>query len=188
MAENLNYADSAKTPSLKGKSWCFGNDSLKCKVTGRLYTWAAAMDSVKTGCESGYGSICEIASVSSATLVQGICPTGWHLPSQSEWSALFTAVGGQSKAGKILKSQTGWSNNGNGTDAFGFAALPAGYRSNNGSFNDEGHNAYFWGSTEYDATRAYRMSMYYLNETANLDYYNYRKHDAFSVRCVKDEE
>ena len=128
MAENLNYADSAKTPSLKGKSWCFGNDSLKCKVTGRLYTWAVAIDSVKTGCESGYGSICEIASVSSATLVQGICPTGWHLPSQSEWSALFTAVGGFGTAGKVLKSQIGWYSNGNGKDAFGFCALPAGFR------------------------------------------------------------
>ena len=47
MAENLNYADSSETPSLEGKSWCFDNDTAKCTTGGRLYTWAAAIDSVK---------------------------------------------------------------------------------------------------------------------------------------------
>ena len=73
MAENLNYDDSTVTPSLSARSWCRDEVDKGCEVAGRLYTWAAAMDSVKTGC--GYGVNC------SPTLpVQGICPRGWHLP------------------------------------------------------------------------------------------------------------
>jgi len=71
--------------------------------------------------DCGYGKICTIPAK-----VQGICPDGWHLPTRTEWNALFTEVGGKSTAGKILKSQTGW--DGNGTDEYGFSALPAGGR------------------------------------------------------------
>ena len=184
-AENLNYADSIKTPSLKGRNWCYSNVAKNCDVGGRLYTWAAAIDSVKLATDAnnpqdcGYGKTCTLPAK-----VQGICPTGWHLPSKSEWEALFTAVGGQSKASKILKSQTGWSNNGNGTDAFGFAALPAGLRYNSGDFDLEGTNADFWSSTEDDANVAYRMYLYYDGENAYLSYSN--KDNAFSVRCLRD--
>ncbi len=191
MAENLNYADSVKTPSLKGKSWCYNNVAANCDVTGRLYTWAAAMDSVKTGC--GYGSTCEIASANStgsstgsATLVQGICPTGWHLPSQAEWSALFTAVGGSGTAGKVLKSQSGWYSNGNGTDAFGFSALLAGLRYLDGFFYDVGNYAYFWSSTELNSYYAYYVDLYYIIVSARLG--NNLKNYGFSVRCVKDSD
>ena len=191
MAENLNYADSVKTPSLKGKSWCYNNVAANCDVTGRLYTWAAAMDSVKTGC--GFGSTCEIASANStgsstgsATLVQGICPTGWHLPSQAEWSALFTAVGGSGTAGKVLKSQSGWYSNGNGTDAFGFSALLAGLRYLDGFFYDVGNYAYFWSSTEFNSYYAYYMDLYYIIVSARLG--NNLKNYGFSVRCVKDSD
>ena len=177
MAENLNYADSAKTPSLKGKSWCYNNIDKNCDVAGRLYSWAAAMDSVTIGC--GYGSTC------SPTLpVRGICPEGWHLPSYNEWNALFTAVGGQSTAATALKSQTGWNNNGNGTDAFGFSALPAGNRHDNGDYYGGGYNTYFWSSTEYGSNDAYDMYLNYNNGNAGLGL-NY-KYNGFSVRCLKD--
>ena len=185
MAENLNYADSAKTPSLKGKSWCFGNDTLKCGVTGRLYTWAAAIDSVKLATDAdnpqdcGYGKSCTLPAK-----VQGVCPPDWHLPTYAEWKALFTAVGGQSTAATALKSQSGWYTHGNGTDAFGFSALPAGRRDYDGCFNGGGSSADFWSSTEYDSYSAYYMSLYYLNEDAGL-YGNYKVY-GFSVRCLKD--
>ena len=189
MAENLNYADSSKTPSLLKRSWCYKNVAKNCDVAGRLYTWAAAVDSVKTGC--GYRSTCDLASANStgsstgsATLVQGICPTGWHLPSQTEWMALFTAVGGQSTAGKVLKSQSGWNNNGNGTDAFGFSALPAGDRLSDGYFYDVGGRTYFWSSSEVNSSDAYIMLLYHNLKDAYL--YNYDKKLVFSVRCVKD--
>ena len=185
MAENLNYADSAKTPSLKGKSWCYQDSVRYCNVTGRLYTWAAAIDSVKLAKDTvnpldcGSGKTCTLPAK-----VQGICPTGWHLPSQTEWNALFTAVGGQSTAGKVLKSQSGWYNNGNGTDAFGFSALPAGGRYYGGYFHGEGDDASFWCSTEDGSSSACNVDLYYFSEDA-YPFYE-RKYYGSSVRCLKD--
>ena len=179
MADNLNYADSVKTPSLKRRNWCYNNVAANCDVTGRLYTWAAAMDSVKTGC--GYENC-------SPTLpAQGVCPPNWHLPTYAEWNVLFTAVGGQSTAGKVLKSQSGWYSNGNGTDAFGFSALPAGNRFADGQFNYGGRNVCFWCSTEYHTGDAYRMCLDYLNEKAANPGISY-KGDGYSVRCIKDSD
>ena len=176
MAENLNYADSTKTPSLKGKSWCYDNEAANCDVTGRLYTWAAAIDSVKLATDTdnpqdcGYGKNCGLTGP-----VQGICPTGWHLPDTTEWRALFTAVGGSSTASKVLKSQTGW-NEGwysyyNGTDAFGFSALP---------FGD-----YFWSSTEHDSNNAYFMSLLSYDDYGILGDYT-QKDNSSLVRCLRD--
>ena len=182
MAENLNYADSVKTPSLKGKNWCYNKEPKNCEVAGRLYSWAAAIDSVKLANDAdnprdcGYGKICGLTGT-----VKGICPTGWHLPSQAKWSTLITAVGGQLTAGKVLKSQSGW----NGTDAFGFAALPAGQRGNGSSFYNGDNSAYFWSSTEYAGGSAYGMNLYNTNEYYELQK-NYNKGYGFSVRCLKD--
>ena len=184
MAENLNYADSSKTPSLKGKNWCYGDELKNCDVAGRLYTWAAAIDSVKLANDvdnpqdCGYGKTCTLPAT-----VQGVCPEGWHLPSQMEWNTLFTAVGGQSTAGKVLKSQTGWHKN-NGTDAFGFAVLPTGLGAPKGTFDYVGWLAYFWSSTESDSSRACSVSMDYYYADAGLG--NITKYFGYSVRCVKD--
>ena len=186
MAENLNYADSAKTPSLKGKSWCYNNEPKNCDVAGRLYTWAAAIDSVKLVTDAdnpqdcGYDKKCTLPAKA-----QGICPPNWHLPDTTEWNTLFTTVGGSSTAGKVLKSQSGWYSNGNGTDAFGFSALPAGGWFGSGYyFDDEGDIAFFWSSTEYVSTVAYSMYLGYNNGAAYLD--NFNKGLGFSVRCLKD--
>ncbi|PWJ71956.1 MULTISPECIES: FISUMP domain-containing protein [unclassified Fibrobacter] len=105
MAENLNYYYNKGT----AKSYCYGGIEANCEVTGRLYTWAAAIDSVALANDAdnpqtcGYGENCTLP-----TVVQGVCPEGWHLPSYDEWQTLFTAVGDSSKAGTALKSQTGW--------------------------------------------------------------------------------
>lgn len=188
MAENLNYADSATTPSLLERSWCYNNDSANCVVAGRLYTWAAAIDSAKLyndkSIDCGYGKTCSLPDT-----VYGICPPGWHLPDKTEWSKLFTAVGGKSTAGKILKSQTGWNDHigtsGNGTDAYGFSAFPAGGRGNDGAFGGEGLYAYFWSATEYGSyNNPFSMDLYYDTEGASL--YSYSKNVAFSVRCLED--
>ena len=183
MAENLNYADSTKTPSLLKRSWCFNKVAANCAVAGRLYTWAAAIDSVRLATDAenpqdcGYGKTCTLPAT-----VQGICPDGWHLPTRAEWNTLFTEVGGQSTAGKILKSQTGWYNNGNGTDGVGFSALPAGRR-RNGEFDGDG--AYFWGAFEYSlGNSAYCMYLHYnLKDARSI---NYDKSDRLSVRCLQD--
>ena len=185
MAENLNYADSTKTLSLLERSWCYNNDSANCAVAGRLYTWAAAIDSVKLATDAdnpqdcGHRKTCTLPDT-----VYGICPPGWHLPTQTEWNTLFTEVGGSSTAGKILKSQTGWYNNGNGTDGVGFSALPAGYRKYTGYFSYDGDTANFWSATENNSNDAYRMGLYYSREDAYL--YSHDKNYGFSVRCLQD--
>ena len=185
MAENLNYADSVKTPSLRGKSRCYNDDAKKCDVAGRLYTWAAAIDSVKLANDAdnpqdcGHGKTCSLPAK-----VQGICPPNWHLPSNEEWKALFTAVGGQSTAGMFLRSQSGWINNRNGPNTFGFSVLPVGQAYENGYCSYVGENAFIWSITEDVSTRAYSMYVRYGSEYANLtaDY----KYYGFSVRCLKD--
>ena len=185
MAENLNYADSVKIPSLKGKSWCYDNKAKNCAVAGRLYTWAAAIDSVKLATDAdnpqncGNGKRCSLPDT-----VQGVCPDGWHLPTKTEWKTLFNIVGRQLTAGKILKSQTGWYNNGNGTDGAGFSALPAGYGYNDGDFYFGGRNANFWSATESNIHRAYYMGLYDTDAEAQL--YDDDKYYGFSVRCLKD--
>ncbi|MCQ2104295.1 MAG: fibrobacter succinogenes major paralogous domain-containing protein [Fibrobacter sp.] len=187
MAENLNYADSIKTPSLKGNSWCYDNKAENCDVIGRLYTWAAAIDSIALANDSdnpqtcGYGKDCTLPAV-----VQGVCPSGWHLPINDEWQTLFASVGGEDKAGVALKSSSGWYNNGNGTDAYGFFALPAGYRDNYGNFYYAGYIAFFWSASQvmnfsYDA---YYMYLIYGNEDASMN--RYSKGYGFSVRCLQN--
>ena len=192
MAENLNYADSVKTPSLKENSWCYGNVAANCEKYGRLYTWAAAIDSVKLAndvmnpLDCGYGKTCDFSGT-----VQGICPSGWHLPSRDEWNTLITAVGGDSKAGTALKSTSGWTSlngvSGNGTDAFGFSALPAGYRDRHGHYYSERSYAEFWTSTE-DAEdgsyNAYDMSIF-VETYASLNVSSSKPY-GYSVRCLKD--
>lgn len=184
MAENLNYADSTISKSLLKRNWCYGNVSANCDVGGRLYTWAAAVDSVAlydggNGVNCGYYKTCSLPAK-----VQGVCPDGWHLPTKAEWNTLFTEVGGSSTAGKILKSQTGWYNHGDGTDGVGFSAIPAGVRNEDGNFILDGRNAYFWSATENDRYYAYVMYLYYSYEEAYLS--NFQKYDGFSVRCLKD--
>ncbi|MBO4713600.1 MAG: fibrobacter succinogenes major paralogous domain-containing protein [Fibrobacter sp.] len=183
MAENLNY----KIDS----SWCGGGSGRKegdCSKYGRLYTWAAAIDSAKLykdrALDCGYNKTCSLPDT-----VYGICPSGWHLPDTTEWSKLFTAVGGKSIAGKILKSQTGWNDyngtSGNGTDVYGFSALPAGTRYfDDKRFDFEGVAAYFWSATERNSISANRVWMSYSGEEALWT--GLTKFYAFSVRCLKD--
>ena len=140
MAENLNYETAS--------SYCYNDSASYCAKYGRLYTWAVAMDSAGTWTTNGKG--CGNDKTCSPTYpVRGVCPSGWHLPTQTEWNTLFTAVGGQSTASTKLKSSSGWNSDGNGTDSFGFSALPAGGR-DNGGYDYEGYGAYFWSSTEND--------------------------------------
>ena len=200
MAENLNYAYTEIPYSYDGfsydsTSWCYDNKADNCTKYGRLYTWAAAMDSAGTwstngkGC--GYGSTC-----SPTGTVRGICPEGWHLPTQSEWNTLLIAVGGQSTAGLKLKSTSGWSSDGNGVDAYGFSALLAGYR----DYEHYYVGTQFWSSTESGIGSAYGLKLvsYYergADDPCDGDCRNsafledgFYKVDGFSVRCLKGED
>jgi len=153
MKQNLNYQ--------AGNSWCYGGDNSKCAEYGRLYDWNTA----KT-----------------------VCPAGWHLPSREEWGALAKFAGGTGeygdggKAGTKLKSTSGWSSNGNGTDDFGFSALPGGFRDADGSFVYAGSYGYWWTATGNGSGGAYGRYMNY-----GYDGVGERDLDVsfgFSVRCV----
>ena len=162
-AENLNYTAEG--------SRCYKNNADSCAKYGRLYNWETAMNGASS-------------SSSNPSRVRGVCPVGWHLPSDAEWTALTDAVGGSSTAGTKLKARDGWYNNGNGTDDYGFAALPAGYGHSDGGFYNAGYNGLWWSATEDDAYYAWFRDMNYGNE------YVYRSYSVetflCSVRCVAD--
>ena len=190
MAENLNYADSATTPSLIGRNWCYNDDEKNCEVGGRYYTWAAAIDSVALAADTvnpmtcGYGEECELDSI----VIRGICPEGWHLPSIHEWGLLSVAMGPAAVAGEPLKALTGWNYagtpNNNGTDLYGFAALPTGRKISATSWQKVGSDVYYWSSTEEDADdgRYFNINNLYTN---SYTYQNMKTYGQ-SVRCVKD--
>jgi len=160
MAENLNYAGEAGSEI----GVCYNNDPANCAKYGRLYDWETAMTA---------------------------CPSGWHLPYQTEWSTITAYVGGEDIEGKKLKATSGWNNRddgtpGNGTDDYGFSALPGGRSYSDGSFHGVGIIGDWWSASEYeyDSDYAYRRYMDYRYESAT--WYSQDKSLLFSVRCVKD--
>ncbi len=168
MAENLNF----KVDS----SFCFKHSESLCDKYGRFYRWAAAVDKPESEC--GYGNACSLTS----EIIQGVCPSGWHLPNNTEWKTLFATVGGNNTGGEALKSATGW----NGTDEFGFSVLPAGERYCDGTFFDnEGVFAFFWSATENNSYSAYTMSLHREFDSVGLT--EYAKSYGYSVRCLKDD-
>jgi len=141
-----------------GKSACYDNKPENCDKLGRLYDWEAAMN---------------------------VCPFGWHLPSHAEWDVLMTAVGGAGGAGYNLKAKIGWDSNGNGTDNYGFSALPGGHGLSDGSFSNVGYYGDWWSRNEfYDSYHAYSMYMSY--DSWRVDYYTNDKSYLYSVRCLQD--
>jgi uncharacterized protein (TIGR02145 family) len=140
-----------------GTSWCYAYDTSNCSAYGRLYDWYTAI---------------------------GVCPSGWHLPSDAEWTALTAFLGGEFIAGGKMKSASGWYNNGNGTNSSGFTALPGGNCYRNDLFNGRSSRAYFWSSTETSSINAWNRHLYYNKEDVSRD--NYGKTHGFSVRCLMD--
>lgn len=186
MAENLNYSDSTKTPSLQGKSWCYDTQKTECKGTGLLYLWAAVIDSIALATNSENPQNCGgIYSCSLPKPLQGICPEGWHIPEVSEWRHLFTTIGGYETAGKSLKAQTSWYENGNGLDSFGFSVFSVGYRSSTGNFENRSFYTLFWTYRIEDngMSRSIRFKHDedFVKETAT-------QKDGFSVRCKKNAD
>jgi uncharacterized protein (TIGR02145 family) len=157
-------------------SKCYDNDPANCAKYGRLYDWATAMK--LSSCNSiSYSCSSEIQSKH-----RGICPSGWHIPSRDDWSILIDYVGGSSVAGSKLKSTSGWNSNGNGTDEFGFSALPGGYGWSDGSFS--GVNNGGWWSTSEFSLLAYYQGIRYDEDRARWE--SYQKSNLLSVRCLKD--
>ncbi len=199
MSENLNYAYLVKTAKLDSLSFCYENSADNCETYGRLYTWAAAMDSAAVfsddGKDCGHNVKC-----SASGQVRGVCPEGWHLPTTTEWDALRDFVanslfdGKTDSVGYALKSTSGWNDyngkSGNGSDVFGFNALPAGDRTDAGSFYLISEYAIFWSSTEYNKSflkkEFYSFGRSLGNDNTTLNSSEYVKGGAYPVRCVKD--
>ena len=171
MAENLNY-------EVETGSSCYNDTLSNCQKYGRFYTWAAAVG--KSEDECGYGKYCNLGNEK----VRGICPEGWHLPDTTEWGELNKAVGGRETAGKKLKSTEGWNNGGNGTDDFGFSAVPISYREANGDYRPFGVNAFFMSSEQDTVGNMYNF--YMGHDYTKTDYGHCGKNLAFPIRCLKD--
>jgi len=169
MSENLNYDQNTF-----GNDWCYVNNSSNCDTYGRLYDWAAVMQGASS-------------SNSNPSGVQGVCPTGWHMPSDAEWDQLVSYVGnsGHSGAeGTALKSTSGWNSGGNGTDNFGFTGLPGGIRDYDGTFGGIGTYGAWVSSTEHSST--YAWTRYLSSSFGLVGKQNYLKQSSFSVRCLRD--
>jgi len=173
MLENLNI-------NVGSGSTCYKGESANCDKYGRLYTWAAAMDIDLKYNEQLWGE--------SDVRHQGICPTGWHIPSNDDWEDLIDYVEGENGcddcAAKYLKSKSGWNSGGNGNDKYEFSALPGGLGFSGVNFRSVGLGGTWWGVSEYISDLAYSSFMFYYDEDVRYDYGS--KGNLRSVRCVQD--
>jgi uncharacterized protein (TIGR02145 family) len=110
------------------------------------------------------------------------CPTGWHLPDTTAWSVLESAVGGATVAGTMLKAKSGWNSSGNGTDNYGFSALPGGFYYGT-TFGNVGNYGLWWTATPF-GNNAYHRDMFNGNAIVTHSYDG--KIYGFSVRCLKN--
>lgn len=143
--------------------WIYDGAESNLSTYGRLYTWYAIADS------------------------RSVCPTGWHVPTDEEWTTLITNLGGESVAGGKLKETgtTHWlSPNAEANNETGFTALPGGYRFYSGTYSYIGSTGSWWSSTEQSATNAYNRSIG--SATASVYRAYNGKGSGFSVRCLRD--
>jgi len=149
---------------IEPKYWFAYEDNLDTvSIYGRLYTWYTVTDS------------------------RNVCPDGWHVPTDAEWTTLTTYLGGESVAGGKLKETgtTHWTTPNTGaTNSSGFTALPGGVRDLNGTFSGLGDYAYFWSATEYDSSRAWGRGLYYNYSVVSRGFH--WEYTGFSARCLKD--
>lgn len=176
MAKNLNVStyrngdpipqvsDASEWLNLTTGAWCYyAIHTPYGAVYGKLYNWFAVNDP------------------------RGLAPEGWHIPSDSEWTALTTCLGGETLAGGKMKSKGTdyWkSPNLNATNSSGFSALPGGGFDGVGNFFDLGFKSYWWSSTEFETYYVWLRVLSY--DHGIVDRYNYNKEVGLSVRCIKD--
>ena len=135
MVENLNYADSIRTPNLKGNSWCLNNSQDSCSKYGRYYTWSAVMDTTPEYNDKA----APFMYLNLGMRRQGICPEGWYIfLNRNQWDGGYFPKNGAFR----LCAKKGW-NNDLCTDEYGFAALPNGYY-DDGEFKEVGVSYRFW--------------------------------------------
>ena len=186
MAENLNYDYHTEIT----QSMCFENKEENCDTYGRLYTFAAAVDSAGLfgdgglGCDGSGSKPNEAGNLRESS--RGVCPESWHLPSEGEWEQLFAAVGGKDKAATVLRAA-----NGIGTDEYGFNAHSAGFYTIGSGFlgNPDSENFEYWTSTPapYETDINPNFKATYLSfESDAVRFWTNDLGYAFAVRCVMD--
>ena len=155
MGQNLRVKHNSRYNPIP--SWSIDNNDMNSDSYGRLYSWEVAMDSSNTP-----GS-------------RGICPEGWHIPTDAEWSDLINDLGGTFKAGKPMAE--------NGEEKFS-AVFPGNYNPTTGTFSFSGKDCYFWSSDEYNRTSAWMRSISKKGAIVNRS--PVKKYYGFSLRCIKD--
>jgi uncharacterized protein (TIGR02145 family) len=163
---NLTDAEWANTPNTQIGAWAFySNDSQYDCPYGKLYNWYAVADP------------------------RHLCPSGWHEPTDGEWTTLLYYLDGESVAGGKMKS-TGlqyWiSPNNDATNESSFSGLPGGRRANDGVFGNVGYDGYWWSSSEFAANFALYRSLNNYVGNAYQNVFLYSKLYGFSVRCLRD--
>ena len=174
LKENLNEGtmingSQNQTNNSKIEKYCYDNDEANCDEYGGLYQWDEMMQYTTT---QG---------------VQGICPDGWHLPTDYEWTILINFLGGTGIAGgKMKEADTThwWYPNTGATNEYGFTALPSGYRYPGGDFGFLCCECIFWSSVESTNISATGPGLHY--HCNGIVWYYVKKQDGFSVRCLKD--
>lgn len=175
MAENLKvtkYNNDTVIPLVTGSTW----ENLSTPA----YCW---YDNDEETYKDTYGALYNWFTVNTGML----CPTGWHVPTDVEWTELIDFLGGENVAGGKLKEigTDHWISPNNGaTDETGFTALPGGYRNFDGVFYNIGENGNWWSSTEDGAGGAWYRKIQ--NSIADVSRLSYMKQRGFSIRCVKD--
>ena len=172
--ENLNIGTKIngsqnQTNNQTVEKYCYDDNEANCDEYGGLYQWDEMMQYVTT-----QGT-------------QGICPDGWHIPTDDEWTTLVDFLGGSIVAGGKMKEAgtTHWNSPNTGaTNSSGFTALPGGYRNSGGTFSYLGSYAYFWSSTEYDTPIAWTRLLSY--DVGGVSRGFNHKVYGFSVRCLQD--
>jgi uncharacterized protein (TIGR02145 family) len=179
LQENLNIGTiiiGIQDPADNGtiEKYCYEDLESNCNIYGGLYQWDEMMDYYPS-------------EIGNPGLTQGICPIGWHLPTDSEWTELTDFLGGEDVAGGKMKdtSLIHWNSPNTGaTNESGFTVLPGGDRSSNGYFSDTGKYAYFWSSTEYSSTSAWYQLLY--SNSSGVYRSSFDKDYGLSVRCLRD--
>lgn len=165
--------DATAWAGLTTGAWCYkGNATSNGGIYGKLYNWYA---------------VAGIHDNDPNTPNKILAPTGYHVPTDAEWTTLTTFLGGTTVAGGKMKA-TGtslWrSPNIDATNSSGFTGLPGGYRTNDGTFVSIGGGGGWWSSSEYDTANAWDRNLYFYNGSANRSYSI--KTNGFSVRCLRD--
>ncbi len=151
------------------EKYCYNDLESNCQIYGGLYQWDELMQYVIT---EG---------------AKGLCPNGWHIPTDDEFATLANYLGGESVAGGKMKETgtTHWyTPNTGATNSSGFTALPGGYRSGSGSFDNLADYAYFWSSSQTSSSYAWKRSLSY--NSADMYRNSYSKRGGFSGRCLMD--